>query len=292
MNLKEKFICNYCTQIFKSPVFLGCCGGNICKEHIDELISANAKTCPFCSKDISNQAFHVNKTIEDLIEMDIDKFKMDSKYINAINDLKKEFNNFKYVLDNPELIIKDYFAELKRQVDFDRETLKTQIDARASKYIEELSSYEEVFKNEYKSKLDLAYYSRLVDGVEADLNNSDKCLNSFANEKWEQINYNLIEKIEFLKSETNELELKLLANKSVTYEPMRPNIQDYFGRLIVIQYIIFWIRVIFLNFKILFQKKRIKKLKMISQTQNEKSNLIIFFVWCKFFFLFFGIFFL
>ena len=224
--------------------------------------------------------------------MDIDKFKMDSKYINAINDLKKEFNNFKYVLDNPELIIKDYFAELKRQVDFDRETLKTQIDARASKYIEELSSYEEVFKNEYKSKLDLAYYSRLVDGVEADLNNSDKCLNSFANEKWEQINYNLIEKIEFLKSETNELELKLLANKSVTYEPMRPNIQDYFGRLIVIQYIIFWIRVIFLNFKILFQKKRIKKLKMISQTQNEKSNLIIFFVWCKFFFLFFGIFFL
>jgi len=241
MNLKEKFNCKYCSEIFKSPVFLGCCGENICKEHIDEIISTHesSKTCPFCSKDISNQMFHVNKTIVDLIEMEIDKFKMDSKYENTINEFKKEFESLKYVLNNPELIIKDYFDELKRQVDLDRETIKNHIDTRANTFIDELSSHEETLKLECKSKIDLDFYNQLMNGVEADLDKHDKCLNSFANEKWERMCNDIIEKIEFLKSEINEIELKLLANKSITYEPMNPNIQDYFGRVVVGEFIIF-----------------------------------------------------
>ena len=45
MNIKEDLTCKYCREIYKNPITLICCGDNICKQHIEELISISKWPC-------------------------------------------------------------------------------------------------------------------------------------------------------------------------------------------------------------------------------------------------------
>ena len=54
-------------------------------------------------------------------------------------------------------------CELKRQVDLNREELKSQIDKLADGLIKQLESFEAEFKSEYKEKVDLEHYKGLIE---------------------------------------------------------------------------------------------------------------------------------
>ena len=119
MNIKEKLACKYCNEIFKIPIFLSCCGENICKHHLNEIISNNSSskkfTCPLCNEENSNQNLKVNKLIQSLLEIELHEFKMNPIYETVLDNLKKEIANLETILKDPENYIYEQISELKRQ---------------------------------------------------------------------------------------------------------------------------------------------------------------------------------
>ena len=70
MNIEEKLTCAYCYQIYKDPITLTCCGDNLCKQHILDLISDNSSNrfpCPLCNEQNSNQNLKINKLIQNFV---------------------------------------------------------------------------------------------------------------------------------------------------------------------------------------------------------------------------------
>ena len=182
MNVKVKLTCKYCGNIYKNPISLTC-GDNICKHHIEELVSKNPSnkfSCPLCFKENMNQNFSVNKLIQDMLEYDLHKFKIDSKLKKIYENLKLEVEHLEQILNNPDNVIYEQLNELKKQVYLDRDRLKYEIDTLADGLIEQLDKYEKKFKSEYKNNIDLKYYSSLVEFSRAQLVEYEKYLNSFS----------------------------------------------------------------------------------------------------------------
>ena len=76
MVIKEKLEFKHCNQIYKDPITLICCGGNICKQHINDFFAiSNTFNCPFCHQQNQNQ---------DLLENDLGHFKAHEQ-INGLN---------------------------------------------------------------------------------------------------------------------------------------------------------------------------------------------------------------
>lgn len=83
MNIKEELACSHCKQILSDPVSLNCCGSNVCKKHIDEIVIGSAnKFCWLCGKSLPNHQFQVNIHLKSLIEMG-----------STINDFEKVLND-------------------------------------------------------------------------------------------------------------------------------------------------------------------------------------------------------
>ena len=237
MNIKEKLTCNYCHDLFNHPITLICCNKNICKQHIDELLresSSNQFDCPFCNQDNKNQNFNINEIIEDLIELELHKFKLDPKYTITRDNMVIEIENLERILKDPENIIYEEISELKRQVDLDRESLKDEIDTLADGIIQQLESYEKEFKAEYKTNIVLEKYNELVESSRANLKEYEKCLNLFSvennarDEKTNQIE----KRVNILKSEIVQIKNELFSNLKINYEPQVKNRDGLFGRLI------------------------------------------------------------
>ena len=71
MNIKEKLACSHCKKFLSDPVSLNCCGSNVCKRHIDELvIGSTNKFCWLCGKSLPNHQFQVNEHLKSLIEIE------------------------------------------------------------------------------------------------------------------------------------------------------------------------------------------------------------------------------
>jgi hypothetical protein len=119
--------------------------------------------CPLCNKENINQLFHISNLIQSLLEIEFHKFKINPIYETVLNNLKKEIGNLVSILKDPENYIYEEISELKRQVDLDRENLKSEIDELANDLIKQLESYERKFKSEYKAKVDLEHYDGLVE---------------------------------------------------------------------------------------------------------------------------------
>ena len=235
MNAKEHLTCSYCNEIYKQPIAL-LCGDTICKQHIDELISNNSTnkfTCPLCNKESLNQNFVVNKLIQNLIESNLHKFEVDSKFKKIYENLKTEIGNLEKILKDPENIIYEEINELKRQVDLDRENLKGEIDSLADGIIQQLESYETRFKAEYKENIHLENYNALVQSSRKQLNEYEQCLNLFSTTSEERNEKSLqIEKITVdLQPKITQLKQSLFSNISLTYRSS--NSKDLFGKLII-----------------------------------------------------------
>ena len=171
MNIKEKLTCKHCNELYNQPITLSC-GDTICKHHIEELVSGKASNkflCPLCDKEILNQDFTVNKIIQDLIQVEFHEFKLNPKYENIFQSLKMEIRNLETILRDPQNCIYEEMSELKRQVDLEKESLKSEIDKLADGLIQQLETYEDRFKSEYKTKVDFDCYNNLVESSKKQL---------------------------------------------------------------------------------------------------------------------------
>jgi hypothetical protein len=238
MNIKEELTCSYCHEIYNQPVMLNCCGDHICKQHIEELIANKPSSqfiCPLCNRENENQILQVNKFVRKMIETELHKFQIDSKHRETLEKLKKEIQNLEEILKNPKNMIHDEICELKRQVDLDRDKLKSEIDKSADGIVQQLDSYEKKFKKEFKFYIDSKYYNSLLVSFRIELVEYEKCLNLFSVSKEDRdVKWIETEKVnDLLQSKIKEAKINLFSNKSFTYKPIENKIEDLFGRLIV-----------------------------------------------------------
>ena len=67
MNIIEELTCKLCHEIYDEPVTLNCCGENVCKKHIEQILSNKSSSekgfsCSLCNADNRNQSTTTNKT--------------------------------------------------------------------------------------------------------------------------------------------------------------------------------------------------------------------------------------
>jgi chromosome segregation ATPase len=238
MNINEQLTCKHCKEIFNEPVTLNCCGINICKRHIDELLSideSNTFLCPFCDTESANQHFCINGLIQTLVQNKLHKLEMNSDHKVTFNSLKAEIEKLEAILKDPENIIYEEISELKRLVDLDRERTKRKIDELANNLIQKLEAYEARFKAENVLNLDLEDYNALLESSRKQMAEYEKFLNLFATKKEErkEMSKQTEKAICLLQNKTNELKSKLFSNLSLTYKSAEHDIEEFFGELLV-----------------------------------------------------------
>lgn len=237
MNIKEELTCKFCNEIYKAPITLTC-GDSVCKHHLEELFPTNSSKffcCPICNEENSNQDFKINKILEQLIKKELHQFKINPIYEEVLNNLKTEIGNLEAIVKDPENYIYEEISELKRQVDLDREKIKSEIDDLADDIIEKLESYEQRFKAEFKSNIDLDHYNNLLESSKKQLAEYERCLSLFSleNQERDEKRIESEEIINQLELEIKEFKHKLCSNLSITYEPIEYELEDLFGALII-----------------------------------------------------------
>jgi chromosome segregation ATPase len=238
MNIKEELSCKYCHEIFINPMTLPC-GDSICKHHIEELTSSNSSNkfiCPLCNEESSVQSLRVNKFMQSMLEIGLHEFKINPLLDTLLKNLKNEAKNLETVLKDPENFIYEQMSELKRQVDLDRENLKSQIDALAEDFIHQLNAYEATFKSEYKANVDLEHFNGLLESSRNQLAEYEQFLSLFSTKNQEQLEKRVeIEKmINQLQLNVKQLTRNLFSNLCFSYEPienMSVKIKSWFGKL-------------------------------------------------------------
>ena len=236
MNIKDDFKCKHCNETFKDPVSLNCCGENICKKHIDDLLlqTTNA-SCMFCDKPLPRQEFHINKVLKNLIDRELHNLTIDQKYEDVLGQLKMKISQIENMHDDPENVIYAKISELKRQVDLDRENAKVKIDQAADAIINKLDTYQTELKAGCYSISDSQYNANLVANMKIKLIEYESILKSLNKTNHERDNKSKeIQRANFiLETEIQEYESKLFKNKTLEYEPMKKIISSIFGKLIV-----------------------------------------------------------
>ena len=238
MNIQEELTCKCCNKIYQNPILLTCCGENICKHHIDDLISNKSTSkfaCPLCMQENSNQNFHVNKIFVKLLNKELHKFELDPKYEAVLNSLKSEIGNLEAILKDPENQIYAEINELKLQVDLDREKMKSEIDILSDGLIKQLESFEKRFKTEFSTNIDQKNYKGLVEASKKQLIEYEQSLALFSVKKEdrdEKCNQSEC-LINHLQPKIRELKQFLFSNVSLSYKPMQNSIKDFFGKLII-----------------------------------------------------------
>ena len=237
MNAKEKLTCKYCGNIYKNPITLAC-GDSICKHHIDELVSNDASNkfaCPLCDEENVKQNFKENKLMQDLLESDFHKLDVNSKFKNILDNLKTEIHNLEDVLNDPDSFIYKEISELKRKVDLDRENLKSEIDRLSNGLIQQLESFDNRFKTEYKTNVDFGHYNTLIELSRKQLEEFENCLNLFSSRYKEKMKKSKQSEkvIKILQPEIAELKKQLFSNLSLSYEPFKENMEDLYGQIII-----------------------------------------------------------
>ena len=243
MNLIENLTCKYCNEIYTEPVFLNCCGQNICKEEIllCKASSTGIFTCPICNTDVKKGKFQINQTLQVLIdEAELHKLKIDPGYLNTLNEFKEKLANIESIQKDPFNVIYEKISELKMDVDLDREKAKAEIDTIADDMIAKLNYLEAEFKAESSSKEILSYYDHLIGFMKKELNEYEKHLKSlsYTDEERKKKRNEVTDAIAILEMETNEFKNKLFKNKSLAYDPMQPDIWRSYGTLIVSTWIL------------------------------------------------------
>jgi len=238
MNIKEDLTCKYCIDIYQNPVTLTCCGDNICKQHVEEFLSNNQTnkfSCPLCNEENSNQSLKVNKFMQKMVKTELHKFKINFKHKETLENLKIEIERLAGLLNDPENFIYEEMNELKRQVDLDREELKSKIDELADDIIQQLESYEQKFKTECKANVEIEHYNGLVESSRTQLSEYQNFLDLFSVESEERDKQSKAgqEMINALQSNIQEFKQKLISNLSITYKANENKVEDLFGKLIV-----------------------------------------------------------
>ena len=124
---------------------------------------------------------------------------------------------------------------MKRQVDLEKESLKSEIDKLADGLIQQLETYKARFKSEYKTKVDFDCYNNLVESSKKQLAEYETCLSLFSVEK-EKRKEKCAETeklIGTLKPKIEELKKSLFSNLSIKLKKMGNKIENVFSKLII-----------------------------------------------------------
>ena len=233
MSAKEVLTCGICKEIYKSPVILLCCSETVCKNHVDEMInkSLNVFLCCLCSNEqqITKEIFLVDKKSQTLIDKGLHKMEIDDVYKKGINELKKQLDEFEKLNNDSEMLIHEKFAEIKNQIDLDRE----KVNNIAQNMITELETAEKKLKADSKYKLDLTLCQDLKKTREQ-LLEWDKLLHSFSTNEEDRklINGKVNQEIQNTQIKIENFKKDLFAHKTYLYEPLEE--KNIFGKLRII----------------------------------------------------------
>ena len=240
MNVVQNLTCKYCNKVFKDPITLSCCGKNICKKDIEEILSNTLtnNSCPFCDKEIQNQAFNINETLQVMIEeMELPKFRIKPEYESFYKNLKEKIEQVERMHKDQENAVYVKFSELRRLVDLDRENAKQEIDNISDGLISELNAFESDFRATCKSKAYTDYYEKLIESMNRKLSKYEKCFNSLiaTSENRSRTNTAIKKDIEVVDCVINEYENKFYKNKSIEYDPSKniSVLRASFGKIVV-----------------------------------------------------------
>lgn len=150
MNLENQPLnCTICLNKLKTPVLLPC-GHSICKHHQENERQVTCKQCNETHK-VPPKGFTQNKSLEYLIERDIESMAKGEEYISAMkmfSSFNEIYDELKRIKSDPKLAIHDEISAMKAKVDLRREELKLRIDQEAIGIIGELDECETICLDE------------------------------------------------------------------------------------------------------------------------------------------------
>ena len=218
--VNDTITCISCKEKLKAPVILPC-GHSICKHHVDEEEEKSNKRrkiqCKSCNKthNIPKNGFVPNKTLESLIEINIDQLDLGKEYnsvLEKLNDFEELLEQFNKAKNDPETRIHSVLSDLRNKVDLKREELKQDIDKKALEIIEKINEYEKECKESIKlhSNLD----SKICEW-ENELKQSRLFLNTLERNtvKWNEISNKMTSNLKDLQSEFFKLNGNLFLNR-------------------------------------------------------------------------------
>jgi hypothetical protein len=188
--LQDILKCAMCKETFTSaPVILNCCYQTVCESHIvNDEVANNKKrklfTCVLCdtSHEMNNKIFVPNKTVEQLLEMELIKEMQIGKEknlgavydetIKEIKNLEMSLQKINDLIKDPENFIYERISFLENCVDLRKENLKERIDKISNEMIQKLKNFQqECYEN--IEKLNLENHTR------GDLNQIEKHLDEW-----------------------------------------------------------------------------------------------------------------
>ena len=159
MSLKSELICNICKLVLSTPVTLPC-SDVICGEHLrDDSVKNGIIKCMKCGKDsdVPRSGFPLNERVDNILanEQHLSKEEKAIKYAiqELIQKLEHLQNDVKLQQNAMEVTSFDYFSEIRRQIDIQREELKKKIDEISLKLIDQVNEREKVYKSKLKESI-------------------------------------------------------------------------------------------------------------------------------------------
>lgn len=159
--LKIAIQCIECKGVLEKPVALQC-GMCVCQRHLLNLAS-HAYTCKSCGDDhhIDEKLIIVNKSLELLIEAQIDKLDLGREYRHAMetrDKLDRLVSATETFRNDPRYFVNSLVGKLRNQTELLREEHKLKIDQKANKIIAALNCFEfecglRLTSNEFVAKL-------------------------------------------------------------------------------------------------------------------------------------------
>ncbi len=156
--LQDLLKCPMCKETFtSSPIILSCCGATVCEHHINVILSSvntleaeKLFTCPLCKEcydvDTSKTKFTPNKTVEQLLDMEICKeINLGDVYKTTSNEIESLETSFKELADfvkDPSHFIHEHVSGLRRSVNLRKEKLKAKLDEICSEMNRKLDVYQ------------------------------------------------------------------------------------------------------------------------------------------------------
>ena len=144
--LKNKIcICELdeCQVYLQNPITLPC-GFTICKEHVEGY--KDKFVCLLCQQEhsVPSKGFQINRIIMDIINSGGHLNEIQKNLYDDFRDLESIVNNYDRL--NSDVLIYDFFSNLRNKVDLHREQLIEKIHLKSDEIIRQLSEKE----NEYK----------------------------------------------------------------------------------------------------------------------------------------------
>lgn len=152
---QDLIVCKICNKLFDEPIYLPC-KHTVCKIHLKEenLIKKNKIECKICKLecDVSNKSdFKENLHVRAMLEADVylsnDEKKVKKKLHALINKIQKVYVETQNKQLAFELESFEYFKEIRRQIDLQREELKEKIDEFAFSMIDLTKKTEKIYKD-------------------------------------------------------------------------------------------------------------------------------------------------